>query len=87
MRLLCANIGGNAMRKYSIVEVKERKLTEWSCSVCGKDLLADEFEAQEVFSFNQTGGYSSVFGDGAEIYIDICQHCMKEKLGEYCTVI
>jgi antitoxin CcdA len=75
------------MRKYGIVKVKERKLTEWTCSVCKRDLMEDEMEAQEAFSFSQVGGYSSVFGDGSEIYIDICQHCMKEKLGEYCTVI
>lgn len=75
------------MRKYGIVEVKERKLVEWTCSVCGKDLMEDELEAQEVFHFSQVGGYSSVFGDGAEIYIDICQHCMKERLGEFLTII
>lgn len=75
------------MRKYDLVEVKERQLVEWTCSVCKKNFMQDDLEAQEVFSFSQVGGYSSVFGDGAEIYIDICQHCMKEKLGEYCTVI
>jgi antitoxin CcdA len=75
------------MRKYNLVAVKERRLVEWTCSVCKKDLLADKLEAQEVFSFSQVGGYSSVFGDGAEIYIDVCQHCMKEKLGEFCTVL
>jgi len=75
------------MRRYDIVEVKERKLVEWTCSVCDRDLLEDEMETQEVFSFSQTGGYASVFGDMREIYIDICQHCFKEKLGKYCTII
>ena len=75
------------MRKYEIVEVKERQLVEWTCAVCGRDLMADEMEEQEVFSFSQTGGYSSVFGDGSEIYVDICQHCFKSLLGEYCTVL
>lgn len=75
------------MRKYGLVEVKEKHLVEWTCSVCDRDLMEDELEAQEVFSFEQIGGYSSVFGDGAEIYIDICQHCIKEKFGDFCTVI
>lgn len=75
------------MRKYELVEVKERQLTEWTCSVCGRDLLEDDMEKQEVFSFSQVCGYTSVFGDGNEIYIDICQHCMKERLGEFCTVL
>ena len=75
------------MRKYELVEIKERQLTEWTCSICNRDLMSDELEAQEVFHFSQVGGYSSVFGDGSEIYIDICQHCMKERLGEFFTVI
>lgn len=75
------------MREYNLVNVQERRLVKWTCSICGRDLLKDEMEAQEVFSFFQVGGYSSVFGDGTEVYIDICQHCFKEKLGKYCTVI
>lgn len=74
------------MRKYSFVEVKQQRLVEWTCSICKRDLMADHMESQEVFSFSQVGGYSSVFGDGATIYIDICQHCMMERLGEYCTI-
>ena len=77
---------GMLMRKYGEVEVKEKQLIEWSCSICKSDLMADPMEAQEVFSFSQVGGYSSVFGDGSRIYIDICQHCMKERLGEYLTI-
>jgi len=75
------------MRKYDLVTVKERQLVELTCSVCGQDLLADEMELQETFSFSQIGGYSSVFGDGASISIDICQHCFKKMLGQYCTII
>lgn len=74
------------MRKYGIIKVDQRILEEWACSVCGRDLLKDEYEGQEAFCFCQTGGYGSVFGDGCEISIDICQHCMKEKLGEFITV-
>ena len=75
------------MRRYDIVEVKERRLVELTCDICGFDLLSDEMEKQEAFHISQDGGYSSVFGDGCEIYIDICQHCFKEKFGKYCTVI
>lgn len=75
------------MRRYEMTVVQERVLVGLTCSVCKRDLHEDELEMQEVFSFTQVGGYSSVFGDGAEIYIDICQHCMKERLGEYCTII
>lgn len=75
------------VRKYGLKMISSRELTEWTCSICGVDFLSDEMEAQEAFSFSKTGGYSSIFGDMNEIYIDLCQHCFKEKLGEYCTII
>lgn len=75
------------MRRYELVEVKERRLVEHTCSICGRDLLDDPFEGQEAFTFSQSCGYGSVFGDGSEVYIDICQHCFKERFGEYCTVL
>lgn len=75
------------MRRYELVEVKERQLVEFTCSICGRNLMDDTMERQETFSFEQRGGYGSVFGDGAEIHIDICQHCFKERLGKYCTII
>ena len=75
------------MRKYGLITTEERQLIEWSCSICHRNFMIDELEAQEVFSFSQMGGYSSVFGDGAEIYVDICQHCFKDKFSKYCTVI
>jgi hypothetical protein len=49
--------------------------------------MTDEMERQEAFHFSMVGGYDSVFGDGAEVYIDICQKCFNERLGEYCTII
>lgn len=75
------------MRRYDLVRVEKRQIVEWTCSVCGFDFMSNDLEAQEAFSFNQIGGYSSIFGDGSEIYIDLCQHCFKEKLGKYCTII
>jgi len=30
-----------------------------------------------------TGGYHSVFGDGMEIEIDLCQQCLKDLLGKW----
>lgn len=74
------------MRKYELVEIKEERLIKLTCDVCGMDLMSDEMERQEAFHFSQIGGYSSVFGDGNEIYLDICQHCFKRTLGQYCEI-
>lgn len=71
------------MREYANVQRTERKLVKWNCSICGRDLLSSIIESQEAFTFSQKCGYGSVFGDGNEVYIDICQHCMKERLGEF----
>jgi len=75
------------MRRYGIVTREERHLVELTCSVCGRNLLNDEIERQESVSFNNYCGYGSVFGDGAEVSIDLCQHCFKELLGKHCMII
>jgi len=58
-----------------------------TCDVCKKKYLyddsADAMEIQEFHLIKFTGGYGSIFGDGNPISCDICQHCLKEKLGEF----
>lgn len=54
----------------------------FKCSVCGT-VVEDEMETQESHSIIISGVYSSVFGDGALGRLDICQHCLKAKLGEF----
>lgn len=59
-----------------------------TCDICKKTFDAspygkDIFEVQEFIHIRAAGGYGSVFGDGEKISCDICQHCLKEKLGEY----
>ena len=46
----------------------------------------DIYEIQEFLHFRNTGGYDSIFGDGTEIEIDLCQHCTKEVLGQYIRI-
>jgi len=58
-----------------------------TCDVCKKEYFYDEpnscMETQEFHVIRLTGGYGSVFGDGSFVKGDICQHCLKEKLGEF----
>ena len=51
------------------------------CDACGLEADADSMEAQEYLSHANVGGYSSVFGDGARINVDLCQHCVRSLLG------
>ena len=55
------------------------------CDICKKEVFAEEdiVEYQEFSKIDFVGGYGSVFGDGTRIECNICQHCLKEKLGDY----
>jgi len=68
-----------------ITSIQKQVLKVISCDRCKRD-LTDELERQEALVIVETGGYSSVFGDGADINLDLCQHCIKELLGEWMTV-
>ena len=74
------------MTRYERVEVLQNKIVEFKCDVCGRDLLSDPCENEEALLIRHTGGYASIFGDGVEITLDLCQHCFNEKLGAYCTI-
>lgn len=60
---------------------------ELNCDRCGRVVPAsDAVEWQEALQLRFTGGFGSVFGDGARVAVDLCQHCVKELLGPYCRV-
>ena len=64
---------------------KEIKFKE--CDKCHKKFNIDDIcEMQEFLHFRNTGGYGSIFGDEAEIELDLCQHCVKDILGQYLRV-
>jgi hypothetical protein len=50
---------------------------------CCKTEYRDDFELQEFLHFLNKGGYSSIFGDGVIVRLDLCQYCVKKLLGEY----
>ena len=58
------------------------------CDICHKifNVEDDVFEIQEFHHVRFRGGYGSVFGDESSIACDICQHCLKQLIGEYCRV-
>lgn len=75
------------MRRYEVVKEDVRRLVELRCSVCDKDVTHDPLEFQETIQISHMGGFGSVFGDGLEVNVDLCQHCFKKLLGKYCTVL
>ncbi len=78
------------MIHYEEVQETRNKVRFKECNKCHKKFdtnnADDIFEMQEFLHFRNTGGYGSIFGDGAEIELDLCQHCVKEVLGPYLRV-
>jgi len=77
------------MIKYK--EVRETKTEKIPisvvCDICKKEYPFEKeniLETQEFHYVRFIGGYDSIFGDGVEIECDICQHCLKKLIGEYC---
>jgi hypothetical protein len=70
-------------------EYRERTVYELiacRCNRCGRRLSIDDPDWQERVSLSWRGGYDSIFGDGADLSIDLCQQCVKEALGPWLQV-
>lgn len=68
--------------------VKRKKLDHVKCDGCSAIIGPDDFIGmQEMLSIRFTGGYGSIFGDGALVEADLCQYCVKTHLGAYLRVV
>jgi hypothetical protein len=72
------------MISYKTEQVEQRLAETITCDVCKTtyDYEKDIMEIQEFHHIRFRGGYGSVFGDGAPMEADICQHCLKKSLGD-----
>ena len=73
------------MIEYDIEKVEKKTPKSITCDVCKTKYCCgdDDMEIQEFTHLRFIGGFSSIFGDGVQMKGDICQHCIKDKLGEY----
>jgi len=69
------------MKAYINTTIKTKELSSITCDKCGFDILGDDFERYEYFHIHHSCGYGSIFGDGNEINIDLCQVCFKKMIG------
>lgn len=74
------------MRNHKKIRRTTQILESITCDVCKTTHSTDEMYTDEFFSFNSIGGYTSVFGDGNQIEIDVCQDCFKKLLGNYARI-
>lgn len=72
------------MLEYQPITVSE--VASCTCDRCSLRLTPGDMEWQEKLSLSFTGGYTSIFGDGAQISIDLCQQCLKDVLGPWLRI-
>jgi len=75
--------------KNKTTETVEKTVTQSiTCDICGKtySLEDDIMEVQEFYSIRNVCGYGAVYGDGELVELDMCQYCLKEKLGEFVRI-
>jgi antitoxin CcdA len=79
-----------------MIEIEKKQVTQdvivtKICDDCGKKVTYEDYkngiepdvwEWQEFYHIWFTGGYGSIFGDGEEVKIDLCQHCLKKRIGD-----
>ncbi|MFP3891185.1 MAG: hypothetical protein ACLFVM_12930 [Ralstonia sp.] len=69
-------------REYQPLIAQE--LVACTCDRCQRRLTSDEpGEWQERLSFDHSCGFDSVFGDRNTVSLDLCQHCVREVLGQW----
>jgi hypothetical protein len=59
---------------------------EIRCDRCGRQALLGDLAFEEMLCINLKAGYASVFGDGNDVQVDLCQHCLKAVLGPWLRI-
>ena len=73
------------MITYKTITQTERVEDKFYCDKC-KIAVTDPMELQESYKMYHYTGYGSVFGDGMEVRVDLCQHCLKDLIIEFCRI-
>lgn len=78
------------MIKTTTEVISQERVTSIICDRCKLEYYIDNnndyMEIQEFLRIDMIGGYNSVFGDESTIKLDICQHCLKQTLGDYLRI-
>jgi hypothetical protein len=61
-------------------------LHELTCDRCGVRHAHPGSEFFEFTSIAYRAGYGSIFGDGNQVEVDLCQSCLKDTLGPWLRV-
>ncbi len=72
------------MREYQPRTVQD--LAACTCDRCQRRMTPKDGEWHERLAFDHSCGFDSVFGDRSTISLDLCQHCVREALGQWLRV-
>ncbi|MGL1956404.1 MAG: hypothetical protein OCD00_03690 [Colwellia sp.] len=74
------------MKHYKVITQEE--LSDLTCDKCLKKVNKDSepYQFQEFISISHRCGYESIFEDGVQLTLDLCQHCFKNECGEFIQV-
>lgn len=56
------------------------------CDRCGKEVQRDGGDFELTTSIGFQAGYASIFGDGNQVDIDLCEPCLRDTLGTWLRV-
>ncbi|QEP43493.1 hypothetical protein D5085_10355 [Ectothiorhodospiraceae bacterium BW-2] len=70
------------MKLTKKVTITVDEVEEIVCDRCGRKTKKDDelFEFQEYLSIEHECGYGSAISDETMLFVDLCQHCVKEML-------
>jgi hypothetical protein len=67
--------------------IKVDEVVAVACDRCGREISADDgIEWPERLTISFRAGYGSIFGDDRQVECDLCQHCLKEALGQWLRI-
>lgn len=73
------------------MQIKDVRLEPFTsqirCDRCGLLAANGEVEFYEMTCIDFKAGYGSIFGDGSNVQVDLCQHCLRFTLERWLRVI
>lgn len=72
------------MKTFKLVPTET--VSEITCDCCKTRFTANDAGWFEIQSIDFVAGYSSIFGDGNAISIDLCQDCLKQNFGQWLRI-
>ena len=58
-----------------------------TCNKCHKIIDIYDLEYDEIFHYENIGGYTSPFGDGTQYEITLCSNCFHSIINPYTIIL